>query len=254
MDQPIATGDAVPDVPLHLLRDGRWSDAGASELLRGRRVVLFGLPGAFTPTCSTQHVPRYEELAPALRAHGVDEIVCVTVNDPYVVEAWAQEHGTEHLAYVADGNADFTRALGLLVDQRAAHMGERSRRYALLVNDGRVEQAFIEPDEDGDPYTVSDADTMLRTLDPDAQPPDQVVIFTRAGCPHCARARELLEEAGFDYVDIPLGADVRHRVAGALAGRETVPVVFLNGELIGGADELEARLHGATGAPEQRPT
>jgi peroxiredoxin len=251
---PPAAGDELPDVPLKLLRDGRWEDTTLAALTRGRRIVLFGLPGAFTPTCSTQHVPRYEEVAPVLRAHGIDEIACITVNDPFVVEAWAREHDAREVSFVADGNAELTAALGLLVDQRGKAMGWRSRRYSMLVRDGRVEQLFAEPEVEGDPYTVSDADTMLRTVSPEAAPPDQVVVFTREGCPHCARARELLEEAGFDYVDIPLAADIRHRVTAALAGRDTVPLVYLNGELIGGADELAARLQGAAGPPESRPT
>jgi peroxiredoxin len=95
---------------------------------------------------------------------------------------------------------------------------------------------------------------MLKAIDPDAIPPDQVVLFTRDGCLHCARARELLEEAGFAYVEIPLAADIRQRVLGALARRTTTPLVFLNGEMIGGADELEAVVHGDAGPPESRPT
>jgi peroxiredoxin len=250
----LAPGTPLPDRPVRLLRDGRWQDATLGELARGRRVVLFGLPGAFTPTCSTQQVPRYEEVAPVLRAHGIEDILCITVNDEHVVAAWAREHGARQVAFIADGNGELTAALGMLVDKRGQAMGFRSRRYSLLAQDARVEALFAEPDVEGDPYTVSDADTMLHAVAPQAAPPDQVVIFTRAGCPHCAHARELLEQAGFDYVDIPLGADIRHRVTAALANRETVPLVYLNGTLIGGADDLAVHLQGPTGPAESRPT
>jgi glutaredoxin-like protein len=124
----------------------------------------------------------------------------------------------------------------------------------MLVHDAVVEKLFCEPDEPGDPYQVSDAETMLRHLDPDAKTPDHVVVFTREGCPYCARAKELLEESGFTYVGFPLEDKLRHLVVHAVSGRTSVPQVFLNGELIGGADELEQRLYGAAGPPEGRPT
>jgi glutaredoxin-like protein len=252
--RPIEKGASVPSATLRLLRDGKWQEQRTDELFSNRRVILFGLPGAFTPTCSAQHLPRFDEVAPALLARGIDEIVCASVNDPYVMDAWAREQGAQNITFLADGNGDFTAALGLLVDRREHGFGQRSVRYSMLVADGRVEELFVEPDTGDDPYTVSDADTMLRAIDPDAEPPDQVVIFSREGCPDCARARELLEEAGFSYVEIPLDADIRHRVTEALARRSTVPLVYLNGQLIGGAEELEAMVHGPSGPPESRPT
>jgi glutaredoxin-like protein len=250
----IAVGDALPDLTLRLWRGGEWIVQNSQELFDNRRVIVFGLPGAFTPTCSSEHLPRFDELAPALLARGVDEIVCASVNDPYVIEAWARDQGTENITYLSDGNGEFARALGLLVDKSALGFGQRSRRYSLFAVNGRVELCFLEPDIEGDPYTNSDADTMLNTIDPDAVPPDQVVVFTREGCRHCARARELLEEAGFAYVEIPLATDIRQRVLGALAKRSTTPLVFLNGEFIGGADELEKVVHGDTRTPESRLT
>lgn len=239
---------------LRVLRDGQWEEVDGVDLFAGRRVIVFGLPGAFTPTCSSQHLPRYNELAPALRAHGVDEILCVSVNDPHVMEAWARDQEAEYVTMVADGNGEFTASLGMLVDKREQGFGQRSWRYSMLVEDGVVEKLFCEPEEPGDPFHVSDAETMLRHLDPDAKSPDRVAIFTREGCPHCARAMEMLEQAGFTYVEFPLEDKIRGMVVQAIAGRDTVPQVFLNGELIGGADELEARLYGASGPPEGRPT
>ena len=250
----VAEGDTVPALRLRVLRDGHWQDVDSDQLFSGRRVIVFGLPGAFTPTCSSQHLPRYEELAPVFLARGIDEVICASVNDSYVMEAWAREEGAQYVTMLADGNGEFSAALGLLVDRSGAGLGRRSQRYSMLVNDGRIERCFVEPDDDGDPYTLSDADTMLRAIDPEALPPDQVVMFSREGCEHCARARELLEQAGFSYVEIPLEADVRGRVVGALSGRTTVPLVFLNGQVVGGADELEALVYGPTGPPESRPT
>lgn len=250
----IGEGEKIRPVQVRVFRDGRWEEVDGDRLFKGRRVVVFGLPGAFTPTCSSQHLPRYNELAPQLRAHGVEDILCVSVNDPYVMEAWARDQEADNVALVADGNGEFTESIGMLVDKRDLGFGQRSWRYSMLVNDGTVEKLFCEPEEPGDPFQVSDAETMLHYLDPDAKPPDHVVIFTREGCPHCARAKEMLEQAGFTYVEFALEDNVRAAVVHAVSGRDTVPQIFLNGKLIGGADELENELQGASGPPETRPT
>lgn len=250
----VGEGERIEAGRLRVLRDGKWDEVDGPQLFAGRRVIVFGLPGAFTPTCSSQHLPQYNELAPDLRAHGIDEIVCVSVNDPYVMDAWARNQEADRVTLLADGNAEFTESIGMLVDKRELGFGMRSWRYAMIVNDGVVEKLFCEPDEPGDPFSVSGAETVLRHLDPDAKSPDHVAIFTREGCPHCARAREMLEQAGFTYVEFPLEDNVRTMVVQAIAGRTTVPQVFLNGELIGGADDLEERLYGASGPPEGRPT
>ncbi len=250
----IAEGERIESATLHLFRDGHWEDVESDELFRGRKVIVFGLPGAFTPTCSSEHLPGYNEFAPALRSHGVDEIVCVAVNDPFVMEAWARNQEADEITLLADGNGEFTESIGMLVDKRDKSLGMRSWRYSMLVNDGTVEKLFAEPDEPGDPFRVSDAGTMLHYLDPDAKAPDQVVIFTREGCPYCAKAKEMLEQAGFTYVEFPLEDSVRNSVVRAVSGRDTVPQIFLNGELLGGADDLEERLYGASGPPETRPT
>jgi glutaredoxin-like protein len=252
--QAIAAGERVPDVSLRLLREGEWRELGTSEIFAGRTVVVFGVPGAFTPTCSSQHVPRFNELASTLRALGVDEIICVAVNDPFVMAAWARAEKADRITFAADGNGEFTAAIGMLVDRQDLCFGQRSIRYSMLVRDLIVDAAFVEPDEPGDPYTVSDADTMLLYIDPDAPIPDQVVLFAREGCPHCAHARELLERAGFPFVELLLEDDVRGTIVGAVAGARTVPQVFFNGTLIGGTDELEHMLDGPSGPPEGRPT
>ena len=261
-DEPVAahavgdpTGMALPrDLRLDVLRADKWQGVSGAELFGERVVVLFGLPGAYTPTCSSLHLPRFDQLAPLLRDAGVDEIVCVSVNDRFVMQRWAREERVARITLLADGNAALTRALGMLVDKTGDGLGWRSWRYALVIRDGKVAKAFVEPPDPGDPYTVSDADSVLRYLRPDAKLPDEVLLVGRDGCPHCARARELLQQAGFEYVEWQPDPHDRIRALGALTGRHTVPQIFLNGRYIGGADELEAELLGPTGPPETRPT
>jgi glutaredoxin-like protein len=129
--------------------------------------------------------------------------------------------------------------MGLLVDKSDLGFGKRSWRYSMLVKDGVIEKMFIEPEKPGDPFEVSDADTMLAYINPKAKKPDQVAILTREGCSFCAKAKALLGELGYDYVEVPLDHKVRSRVVGAIANAQTVPQVFINGERIGGLEELQ---------------
>ncbi len=246
-------GHRVPDVPLRVLRgEDEWRTTTSAELFGGRSVVVFALPGAFTPTCSSQHLPRYEELAPALREAGIDEIVCLSVNDPFVMQAWARDQDVREVTLVADGNCEFTEQLGMAVDKRDDGLGRRSWRYSMLVRDGTIEKVFAEQEGTADPFKVSDADTMLEHLRPGAAVPDRIAMLTREGCAHCARARQFLESANLDYVEVPLDNAVRSTVVGAITGRDGVPQVFINGEHIGGADELKRRLFGEGGDPSPR--
>ena len=129
--------------------------------------------------------------------------------------------------------------MGQLVDKGDLGFGKRSWRYSMLVRDGVVEKMFVEPNKPGDPFEVSDAATMLAYVNPKARKPDQVAILTRDGCQYCAQAKALLEERGIDYVEIPLAHKVRNKALGAIAGAQTVPQVFINGERIGGYEELK---------------
>ena len=146
----------------------RWQDLSSDELFGGKKVVLFSLPGAFTPTCSSNHLPRYEELYDDFRALGVDQIVCVSVNDAFVMYQWGKQVGANRVFLLPDGNGEFTRKMGMLVDKSNLGFGQRSWRYSMLVNDGVIEKAFVEPGFDDncplDPFEVSDADTMLAYL------------------------------------------------------------------------------------------
>jgi len=164
-------GQRVPNVTFKTREGGDWKDITTDELFGGRTVVLFALPGAFTPTCSSSHLPRYDELCSTFREAGVDEVVCLSVNDGFVMDAWGRDQGVKNVRLIADGNGDFTRGMGMLVDKRDLGFGPRSWRYSMLVKNGVIERMFIEPDKPGDPYEVSDADTMLRHVAPNAKRP-----------------------------------------------------------------------------------
>jgi thioredoxin-dependent peroxiredoxin len=146
----------------------RWQDRTTKEVFGNRRVVVFSLPGAFTPTCSSTHLPRYEELYDEIKAQGIDEIICVSVNDAFVMFQWGKHIGANRVQLLPDGNAEFTRRMGMLVDKSNLGFGMRSWRYSMVVNNGDVEKIFIEEGHEDncetDPFDVSDADTMLAYL------------------------------------------------------------------------------------------
>jgi glutaredoxin-like protein len=232
-------GQRVPNVAFRVRQDNEWKTVTTDELFTGKTVVVFSLPGAFTPTCSSTHLPRYNELAPAFFNNGVDAILCVSVNDTFVMNEWARDQEADNIVLVPDGNGEFTAGMGMLVDKSDLGFGKRSWRYSMLVKDGVVAKMFIEPEKAGDPFEVSDADTMLAHVAPNAKKPDQVALFTRDGCQFCARAKTLLTELGYDYAEIPLPHTQRSRIVGAVSGQQTVPQVFVNGRHIGGLEALE---------------
>ena len=145
-----------------------WKDVTTDNIFKGKNVVLFSLPGAFTPTCSTSHLPRYEELYEEFKKQGVDAVVCLSVNDAFVMYQWGKAQGAKNVFLLPDGNAEFTRKMGMLVDKENLGFGQRSWRYSMYVEDGKIKQLFAEPGfEDNcatDPFEVSDADTMLEHL------------------------------------------------------------------------------------------
>ena len=232
-------GQSVPQVTFHTRHDHQWIDVTSDDIFKGKTVVVFSLPGAFTPTCSSTHVPRYNQLAPTFKQHGVDEVVCVSVNDSFVMNEWQREQHADNLKFLPDGNGHFSEGMDMLVDKEDLGFGKRSWRYPMLVKDGKIVKQFIEPEKRGDPFEVSDADTMLNFINPQAKKPDQVAIFTREGCSFCAKAKATLTELGYDYVEIPLQHQIRSKVIGAVTGQQTVPQIFINGKHIGNAEELE---------------
>lgn len=241
-------GKRIPQAVFRTRRDHEWVDLNTDEIFDGRNVVVFSLPGAFTPTCSSSHVPRYDQLAPAFKAQGIDEIVCISVNDAFVMNEWRLAQKSNNVTFLPDGNGDFTRGMGMLVGKEDLGFGLRSWRYSMLVRDGIVEKMFIEPDEPGDPYHVSDADTMLRYLAPSAPKPLDVAVLSRDGCAYCARAKGLLRDAGISFEELVLNRNFSDRTLRAVTDATTYPQVFVNGERIGGADALETWLAGRRAA------
>lgn len=236
-------GQRVPQVTFRARANNDWQNITTDELFKGKTVVVFSLPGAFTPTCSSTHLPRYNELAGTFQDNGVDDIICVSVNDGFVMEAWQQDQHADNVRLIPDGNGEFTEGMGMLVSKNDLGFGNRSWRYSMLVKDGVVEKMFIEPDEPGDPFQVSDADTMLSYINSEAKAPEFVTLFTKAGCSHCTRAKNLLNNAGIPFEEVQLGNGITTRTLRAVSGNATTPQVFIGGRLIGSADDLEQYLN-----------
>ena len=157
----IQVGDRLPDVPLTIAGADGPKPTSSGEFFKGKRVALFAVPGAFTPTCSARHLPSYVDKAKELKGKGIDEIACISVNDPFVMAAWGQRDGSEDITMLADGNGAFSDAVGLSFDGSQFGMGKRSQRYSMLVDNGVVEQLNVEqPGE----YRASSAETMLDQL------------------------------------------------------------------------------------------
>lgn len=142
-----------------------WKDLSSHEIFSGKKVIVFSLPGAFTPTCSTSHLPRYEELYDDFKALGIDKIVCISVNDAFVMYQWGLSQKAKNVFLLPDGNGEFTRKMGMLVNKENLGFGMRSWRYSMLVDDGEIVKLFAEPGYSDncptDPFEVSDADTMF---------------------------------------------------------------------------------------------
>ena len=157
----IHVGDRLPDVPLSIATSDGPQPTTSAEYFQGKRVALFAVPGAFTPTCSARHLPSYVEKAAVLKGQGIDEIACISVNDPFVMSAWGERDGSQDVTMLADGNGQFAEATGLAMDGSKFGMGKRSQRYSMVIDDGVVEQLNVEgPGE----YRASSAEHMLDQL------------------------------------------------------------------------------------------
>lgn len=158
----IAVGDSIPNVTLKHLTDNGMQDIATGDLFAGKTVVLFSVPGAFTPTCSAKHLPGFVQQAAALKAKGVDEIVCLAVNDPFVMRAWGDKHEAAGAVFLLpDGNATFTTALGLTMDGSGYGLGTRGQRFALVAKDGKVVHLAVEKPGQ---FDVSSAEAILAAL------------------------------------------------------------------------------------------
>jgi peroxiredoxin len=157
----IQVGDRLPDVPLAIATADGPQPTTSSDYFKGKTVALFAVPGAFTPTCSARHLPSFVDKAQELKDRGIDEIACISVNDPFVMAAWGQRDGSEDITMLSDGNGEFAEATGLGMDASKFGMGKRSQRYSMIVDDGVVEQLNVEaPGE----YRASSAEHMLDQL------------------------------------------------------------------------------------------
>ena len=146
----------------------RWQDVTTDDIFKNKRIVLFALPGAYTPTCTTAHLPGYEQHYGDFKTLGVDEVICLSVNDAFVMFQWRKHLGVEKIFMLPDGNAEFTRKMGMLVDKSNLGFGMRSWRYSMVVQDKQIEKIFVEPGFadhcSTDPFEISSADTMLKYL------------------------------------------------------------------------------------------
>ena len=232
-------GQKVPSVVFPTRQNDEWVNVSTDDIFAGKTVIVFSLPGAFTPTCSSSHVPRFNELAPVFKQHGVDEIVCVSVNDTFVMNEWKKDQDADNITFIPDGNCEFTDGMGMLVDKADLGFGKRSWRYSMLVKDGVIEKMFIEPEVDGDPFEVSDAETMLEYIDFDAMIPADIMMFSKVGCEYCNKAKALLKENDMPFEEVTAGVEVGERALRAASGVATYPQIFRNGERIGGLDDLQ---------------
>lgn len=157
----IQVGDSIPDATMKVLGDKGPEDITTTDIFAGKKVVLFAVPGAFTPTCSEAHLPGYVVNADQIKGKGVDSIVCVSVNDAFVMKAWSKDKNAEELLMVADGNGEFTKAMGLELDGSGFGLGTRSIRYSLIAEDGKITTLNL---EQGGALEVSSAEAILEAL------------------------------------------------------------------------------------------
>ena len=157
----IKEGDRLPAAKFNMMKDGKPTAVTTDDLFKGKKVVLFAVPGAFTPTCSMAHLPGFVANADKIKAKGVDSIVCLSVNDAFVMDAWGKDKNADDLLMVGDGNGEFTKAVGLEMDGSAFGLGTRSQRYAMIVEDGVVKHLAV---EEPSKFEVSKAESILAKL------------------------------------------------------------------------------------------
>ncbi len=231
-------GKKVPQVTFKMRSEGDWKELSSNDLFNNKKVVVFSLPGAFTPTCSSTHLPRFNQLASVFKENGVDSIICISVNDAFVMESWAKDQESNNVMLLPDASGEFSKGLNMLATHPVLG-NERSWRYSMLVNNGTIEKMFVEPQKEGDPFEVSDADTMLNYINPNAKKPSSVAVIAKEGCVHCLRVKTLLNQKGIAFEELVLGKDITTVGTTAFAGKASFPQVFIDGKHIGGAAEAE---------------
>lgn len=233
------TGQRVPYVTFKIREDYKWVTRSSDDIFKNKRVILFALPGAFTPTCSSVHLPRFNELYDTFRANDIDDVVCLSVNDSFVLNEWKKAEKADKITMLPDGNGEFSEKLGFLVNKSDMCLGDRSWRYSMVVNDSVIEKMFIEPEGEDDPYGESSAERMLKYLNPEARLPDSITIFTKSGCNFCAQAKDFLRHRGLPYEELVLNEHFTIKTAKAVSNSTQLPQIFINGQRIGGAEDLE---------------
>lgn len=227
-------GHKIKAVEFPVMENGEWKKLNSEKLFSGKRVVIFALPGAMTPTCSNTHLPEYDELYEVFKINGIDEVYCLSVNDTFVMNDWAKALNVENVKMLPDGNGDFTEEVGMLVDKRDLGFGKRSWRYSMVVNDNVIEKMFIEPEVPGDPFEVSDASTMLKYINNEAKRPENYVVLARKGCPFCEKTKKWLVENNKNHEFVYVNA----RTLRTISGKKTYPQIFKDGNLIGGYESI----------------
>ncbi|MEO1402254.1 MAG: redoxin family protein [Cyanobacteria bacterium J06635_1] len=170
-------GQRVPQVTFRMFAEGGWYDLSTADLFERKTVVVFAVPGAFTCPYSPIQLLGYNEYAEVFRANGVDEILCISINDPFSLATWAQAEGADQVRFIPDVKGDFTRQMGMMVNLSDKGMGYRSRRYSMLVRDGVIEKMFVERDGFEAMPEVSNAETLLNYLNPEAEKPEQTAAL-----------------------------------------------------------------------------
>lgn len=237
------TGHKLPSFEFNMFEEYRWVGHTTDELFVNKRVVIFAIPGAFTPTCSSLHLPRYNELYETFRSYGIDEVYCLAVNDSFVLNAWKKAERATNIVMLPDPDGEFTKKLGFLVNKSEVCLGDRSWRYSMIVNRGVIEKMFIEPENQGsDPFGESSADQLLKYLNPEAELPPAVTVFSKPSCPICAGVRNSLKSHHLQFEELELHEDFTIKTAKAIAGEGDLPIVFINGTKFGSPEELDGYL------------
>jgi peroxiredoxin/glutaredoxin len=229
----------IKDFNFKIMENGEWKELLTSQIFKNKRVIVLALPGAFTPTCTTTHLPRYEELYDTLMSEGIDEVYCLSVNDTFVMNAWFKEVDVKKIKALPDGTGEFTKSLGMLVNKDELGFGQRSWRYSMVIDNGLVEKAFIEDNVEGDPFKISDADTMLNYINPKAKKPESNILITRNGCPYCDIAKKHLDLKGIKYKEISKNENgVDAIILRGLTGNSTYPQLIISGYIVGGSENI----------------
>lgn len=227
------TGHYVPQVTFRMWENGHWVFKNSDHFFRNKRVILFALPGAFTPVCSIMHLPSYNDLYDTFRENGIDDVYCLSVNDSFVMEAWKKAGKISKITMLPDAEGEFTKKMGFMLNTQEMCLGERSWRYSMIVNNCVIEKMFIEPAGQGtDPYGQSSAETMLKFLNPEARVPDSVAIFSSHGCVECEEVKELLKSRHLPFDELFLDDHFTIRTVKALSGSTYLPQIFVNGKRI----------------------